>query len=147
MDSDLIFIPHNTPSLKNSKIKTSRGVFPSKTVKNYLRALGIQKYSAHKKEVKGYKNRPNLFKKIMDEAGVKKSEDLVEIGFHFVRNSKRKFDFVNAMQLPLDMMVAHDYLIDDDCDHVIPYVLWMNDKPYSIDKSNAGVYLKITQKT
>ena len=60
----MIFIPYNTPSLKNSKIKTSKGIFSSKTVKKYLNSLGIQKYSSSKKEVIGYKNKPNQIKEL-----------------------------------------------------------------------------------
>ncbi len=59
-----IFIPGNVPSLKNSKIKTARGIFPSKTVMKYLRSLGIQKYSVSKKEVIGFKTRDNLFENL-----------------------------------------------------------------------------------
>ena len=44
-NENLIFIPGNTPSLKNSKVKTARGIFSSTTVKKYLRNLGIQNYS------------------------------------------------------------------------------------------------------
>ena len=50
----LIFIPNNVPSLKNSKVKTGRGIFSSPTVNKYLRALGIQSFSSSKKFVKGY---------------------------------------------------------------------------------------------
>lgn len=39
----MIFIPFNTPSLKNSKIKTSKGIFMSKTCKNYLTSFNINK--------------------------------------------------------------------------------------------------------
>ena len=66
-ENELIFIPFNTPSLKNSKIKTSRGIFPSKTVKKYLSDLGIQKYSSSRKEVTGYKTKPNLIEELRDK--------------------------------------------------------------------------------
>ena len=36
---DMIFIPHNVPSLKNSKVKTSKGIFASPTVSKYIRKL------------------------------------------------------------------------------------------------------------
>ncbi len=36
MVDNIIFIPGNIPSLKNSKIATSKGVFSSKTVKKFL---------------------------------------------------------------------------------------------------------------
>ena len=51
---EYLFIGTNVPSLKNSKIKTSRGIFSSKTVGKYLRGLGIQSFSSSKKIVKGY---------------------------------------------------------------------------------------------
>ena len=54
----MIFIPSNVPSLKNSKVKTSKGIFPSKTVTKYIRGLGIQSYNSRKKEVKGYTGDP-----------------------------------------------------------------------------------------
>ena len=48
-----IFIPGNVPSLKNSKVKTGRGIFASPTVTKYLKSLGIQRFSSRKKEVVG----------------------------------------------------------------------------------------------
>ena len=62
-NNDLIFIPGNVPSLKNSKVKTSRGIFSSPTVNRFVRSLGIQSFSSSKKIVKGYKDlsRPNKF--------------------------------------------------------------------------------------
>src|SRR5690606_4150263 len=92
--SDLIFIPNNTPSLKNSNVKTSRGVFASKTVKKYLTALVIQRYSSSKKEVVGYVKKPNLFENIRSqfELDIKDKSYPLLIGMHFVRNSKRDFD-------------------------------------------------------
>lgn len=140
---EIIFIPYNTPSLKNSKIKTARGIFHSKTVTKYLRALGIQAYSPSKKYVKGYKRRPNEFADIFDEVNWDKPTETIILGFHFVRNSKRKFDFQNANQIVLDLMTAHDLIEDDNMDWVIPIPFKMNDKWYSHDKINPGVYLTI----
>lgn len=144
-----IFIQGNVPSLKNSKIKTSRGIFPSKTVKKYLTNLGIQKYSVKDKEVIGYKTRPNLFEehrsnwfKLLGEG----RPDPIVVGIHFVRDSKRKFDFHNATQIIADLMVAHDFLSDDDMDCFIPMPVKHNGKWYSYDKSNPGVYLKVLKK-
>lgn len=138
-----IFIPFNVPSLKNSKIKTSRGIFPSKTVNKYLQNLGIQKYSSRKKEVVEYKTRPNLFREIFENINWKKPEGLIKIGFHFVRKTKAKFDYINGMQLPLDLLTAHDYIKDDNCDYVIPYIYKKNGQYYSVDSENPGLYLEI----
>lgn len=145
MEDELIFIPGNCPSLKNSKIKTSRGIFPSKTVKSYLTDLGIQRYSASRKEVIGYKTKPNKLEELRDlfNKALEGKEPPVEIGFHFVRKSKHKFDFNNANQIIADLLTAHGIIEDDNMDYFIPYAFKMNDKYYTIDKENPGVYLRI----
>lgn len=145
MENELIFIPFNVPSLKNSKIKTSRGIFPSKTVKNYLTDLGIQRYSASRKEVVGYKTKPNKFEELREifNKALEGKEPPIEIGFHFVRKTKHKFDFNNANQIIADLLTAHGIIEDDNMDCFIPYAFKMNDKFYTIDKENPGVYLQI----
>lgn len=144
-EDELIFIPFNTPSLKNSKIKTSRGIFPSKTVKKYLSDLGIQKYSSSRKEVLGYKTKPNLIEELRDKFNkvLEGKEPPFEIGFHFVRKSKHKFDFNNANQIVADLLVAHDIISEDNMDIFIPYAFKMNEQFYTIDKENPGVYIKV----
>lgn len=143
--NDLIFIPYNVPSLKNSKVKTSRGIFSSATVNKYLRLLGIQRYSASKKIVVGYKTRKNVFEEIRENFEKQKegAEQPYLIAFHFVRHSKRDFDFNNATQIVQDLLVAHDMLEDDCCRVMIPVPLNIDGKWYSIDKTNPGVYIKI----
>ena len=140
-----IFIPGNVPSSKNSKIKSKNGIFHSKTVTNYLRSLNIQSFSSSKKTVKGYVDtlRPNLFIKPFTDAGSTKPTQIIKIGFHFIRKDKRKFDYINMMQLPLDLMTAHDLIDDDNCDNIIPYVNYYNNSPYTINKDIPGVWLTI----
>lgn len=135
----MIFIKGNVPSLKNSKVKTSKGIFPSKTVVRYLKDLGVLHYSASRKEVKCYKTKPNLFAEQFKNQT--KPNKTVIIEFHFVRNSKHKFDFNNATQIILDLLTAHDLIEDDNMDWVIPFPMLLNEKWYSYDKENAGVYL------
>ena len=146
MLNDLIWISGNVPSLKNSKVKTSRGIFSSKTVKKYLANLGIQRYSSSRKEVLGYKTRPNIFQEQIVPQIIElleNKEPPFEIGFHFVRGTKHKFDFNNANQLIADLIVAHDVLEDDNMDYFIPFVLKIDNKFYSVDKNNPGVWIKI----
>jgi hypothetical protein len=140
-----IFIPFNTPSLKNSKVKTRRGIFASPTVTKYLRSLGIQSFSSREKEIKGYvsADRPNVFKKLFEEAGWVKPEGQVVIGFHFVRKSKHKFDFGNACQIVQDLMVAHDFIEDDNMNYLVPIPFQINDEWFSYDKENPGVYIRL----
>ena len=146
MKEKLIFIPFNVPSLKNSKVKTSKGIFASPTVKKYLSLLGIQSYSSSKKIVKGYVKRENLFEKLRSEFEneLKGKTEPYNFGFHFVRDSRRSFDFNNANQIIADLLVAHDIIEDDNMNYFLPYPLKINGKAYVIDKENPGVYVKIS---
>jgi len=142
----MIFIEGNVPSSKNSRINTSKGSFMSKTVMKYLRQHGIQGYSSSKKEVRGYKTRDITFP--VDEL-----RDLfsgfdypIEVGFHFVRDSKRRFDFHNAVQIIFDLMTAFDIIEDDDMNCVIPTCIWIDDKPYTVDKNNPGVWITVKKR-
>ena len=145
VNNELIFIPGNVPSSKNSRINTNKGSFASKTVKSYLNSLGIQSYSSSKKLVKGYVNKPNLIESLKEDFLKQTSgkELPLEIGFHFVRDSKRKFDFHNIVQVVLDLMTAHNIIIDDNMDCVIPFALKIDSKFYSVNKENCGVWIKI----
>lgn len=151
----MIFIKGNVPSLKNSKIATKRGLFMSKTCRKYLQKIGIKKYSGAKKTVLEYTNtnRPNLFKMAVGRYFDGVVYPCV-IGFHFVRDTKRKFDFHNAVQIIADLLVAHDYIEDDDMAHFIPIPFrkgdgWYSAKKgegwYSVNKEKPGVYIKIME--
>ena len=145
VENELIFIPGNVPSSKNSRINTKNGSFASKTVKSYLNSLGIQSYSSSKKIVKGYVNKPNLIENLREDFLKQTSGKQLplEIGFHFVRDSRRKFDFHNIVQVVLDLLTASDFIIDDNMDCVIPFALKRDGKFYSVDKENCGVWIKI----
>lgn len=135
------FIPFNTPSSKNGKVKTGRGVFHGKTVKDYLNKLGIVSFSSSKKEMKSYKNKPNLFLQSLEGFEIK--EYPVKLGFHFVRDSHRRWDFHNLVQLPLDLMTAANIIEDDDMTHIIPFPYQKNCKWFTVDKNNPGLYITI----
>ena len=145
VNNELIFIPGNVPSSKNSRINTKHGSFASKTVKSYLNSLGIQSYSSSKKLVKGYVNKPNLIENLREDFLKQTSGKQLplEIGFHFVRDSRRKFDFHNIVQGVFDLLTASDFIIDDNMDCVIPFALKRDGKFYSVDKENCGVWIKI----
>lgn len=136
----MIFIPYNVPSSKNSKVN---GKFFSKTVQKFLRAHGIQTFSSRKKTVAGYKTIPMTFPVEELKWMLKGQEYPIILGFHFVRNSKHKFDFGNVCQIILDLMTAFDIIKDDNMDCIIPQCFWIEDKAYSYDPENPGVYLKV----
>lgn len=154
----MIFIQGCVPSLKNSKVKTSRGIFSSPTVNRYIRGLGIQSFSSSKKIVKGYvdKSRPNQFEALRSEFNkmVQDKELPWIIGYHQVRSSKRLFDFSNSVELIQDLLTAHDFIIDDNVKYVFPVPMTINgelieeENPrkeplYTVDKENPGVYIKV----
>jgi Holliday junction resolvase RusA-like endonuclease len=116
MNDNLIWIPYNVPSSKNSRINTTRGSFMSKPSKAYITKLGIQSYSSGKKIVKGYISRPNLIEQLRSEfeKRIEGKSFPLEIGFHFVRDSKRKIDFHNIVQIILDLLTAHNIIEDDN---------------------------------
>lgn len=157
--SKIIFIPGNVPSLKNSKVKTSRGIFASPTVNKFIRSLGIQTYSASKKYVKGYidkKSRPNFIEDIKKELKpiIKQKGEPIFIGFHHIRKTKRLFDFSNSVEIIQDLFTAHDIIEDDNVKYMFPIPMTIDGKLptisnlrtkewYSVDKKNPGVFIKI----
>lgn len=117
-----IFIKGNVPSLKNSKVWTGKRLISSKSVRKYVdtyfkeyQLLKLQTNSILKEKLKPYK-----------------------ISFKFIRGSRHRFDYINAAQLPLDLMVKVGMLEDDNADNVIPIF-----EPYEYNKENPGVIVKI----
>lgn len=139
----MVFLGPNIPSSKNSKVATSKGVFHSKTVGKFLREIGIQHYSAGRKEVTLYKTKPCWFPYEELKELFKDVEYPCEVGLHFVRSSKTKFDFHNACQIIFDLLVAWDILEDDNMNCVIPYVLKIDEKWFSINKETPGVWITV----
>ena len=150
MDEIVFWIPGNTPSSKNSKIKSKNGIFASKTVKRYLRTLGIQSYSPSRKIITKYKTIPyvledsfSLVKEKMELLLEKKKYPVV-VEFHFVRQTKRAFDFNNITQIVQDIMVAADLVEDDDMNHLIPVPWKLKGRYFTVNKRYPGVLIRIT---
>lgn len=119
-----IYIKGNVPSSKNSKQWTGKMLINSKTVRNYINNYGYQWYSLENIE---------LFKNM-----IKNRVKPYKIGFYFIRDTTRKFDYINAAQLPCDLMVKAGMIEDDNCNEIIPIFLG-----YEVDKKNAGVKISI----
>ncbi len=157
----MIFIPGSVPSLKNGKIKTSRGIFSSKAVVKFIRNLGIQKFSSTRKEVTGYKdpNKPNQFEAMrpLFEKMMKGKQAPIIIGMHQIRNSRRAYDWSNSVELIQDLLTAHDFIEDDNIRFMYPApmtkigrlvdatIARLRDvNTYSsVDKANPGVIIRI----
>jgi len=124
---DMVFINGNVPSSKNSRVRTRSGMMiMSKTCQNYMKQFGDQ-----------WKIIPDQFKNLQPE------DFPISVGFHFVRNSRHRWDFGNICQMATDLMVKNLWLPDDSMDYLIPYCLWIDGKHYSYDKENPGVQIEI----
>lgn len=122
MDKNSIYIAGNVPSSKNSKMWTGRMLISSKGVRKYISDT----------EYEWMANRSKFLKMI---------EGLTlpyKIHFKFIRDSKRRFDYVNALQCPLDLMVKYGWLEDDSADYVIPMV-----EVHEYRKNDGGVVISV----
>jgi len=126
-------------------------------VKKYLSLLGIQRYSSSKKEVVGYKTKPNHIESLRGQfmKALENKGEPILLSFHFVRDTKRLFDFGNATELIFDLLTAHDIISDDNVSIVLPSVMTIDGilpnednirelEWYSVNKEQPGVYLKIS---
>jgi hypothetical protein len=136
-----IFIFGNIPSLKNSKVM---GKFPSKTVTKWLRLYGISSYSASKKQVKHFKTIKGLYSFESLCQPIKECKEYpIKLGFYFIRNSDREWDFNNANHILTDLMTAFDIIPDDNVNYLLPFPLEIDGKYFHIDKENPGVIIRI----
>ena len=126
--NERIFIPCNVISSKNSKsayYNKAKGysyVTSSKQSKNYVSET----------ELDWVTNR-NIFLELIADM-----EKPLKIEFQFIRKDRRKFDFVNMLQLPLDCMVKYEWIPDDDSLNVVPVI-----NPEVIySKDTPGVFIK-----
>jgi hypothetical protein len=117
-----IFIPGNCPSSKNSKVWTGHMLISNRPTRSYENNTCFI-YGAYKSE----------FKKMFS-----KKRNPLKVGFYFIRDSKRHFDYINVCQKVADMMVDAGWIEDDDADHLIPVFLG-----YEVNKAIAGVYIDI----
>ena len=60
------------------------------------------------------------------------------ISFKFIRNSKRKFDYVNPLQTVQDLMVKYGWIEDDNATFLLPVF-----EPYEYNKVKPGVLITI----
>lgn len=156
LEGSVFFIAGNTPSLKNeqeiAEIYTKTSLCCHAEVyrigsKSTLRAIcsKCQKQTrlkrpiiVHKPIVKKYqKETEPLFleiKKIFLEIKKTYSPPYI-LGFYFVRDSERRFDYINAMHIVLDLLQSHEMLSDDDTKQVLPIPLG-----YEKDAEEPGVY-------
>ena len=123
----MIFIAGNTPSSKNSKqfvtLKNGKKLLlNSKIVRKYI----------DKSEMDWRFNKTEFFKML------KGKEKPYKIELYFIRESRRKFDYINAAQIIFDLMQEYGYIEDDDSTNVIPIF-----KGFEVDKDRTGVKIEV----
>ena len=123
----MIFINGNTPSSKNSKqfvtLKSGKTLLiNSKTVQKYI-----------KESKTDWILNKNNFKKM-----IKDKEKPYKIELFFIRDSRRRFDYINAAQIIFDLMQEYRYIEDDDSQNIIPVF-----KGFEVDKARAGVEIEV----
>jgi hypothetical protein len=125
-----IWLNGNVPSSKNSKRLVTRGGKP--------RLIWSKLAMAYKRAVL-----PEMGAELMHWHNlISESKEPHIVCFHFVRSSKRKFDFHNACQTISDLMVEADWISDDNMDVFIPVPLQIDGRWYSIDKDAPGVIIQ-----
>lgn len=125
----MIFIPYNVPSSKNNRRNFGRYSIASKATIEYIKATE-----------RIYKDNTNTFLELIKD----KPKPYI-IGLHFVRKSKHKWDFINPCQTVADILTKMNWIEDDNMDEVIFVPFKINDKYYTYDKDNPGVYIKIIE--
>lgn len=123
----MIFIAGNTPSSKNSKqfvtLKSGKTLLiNSKTVQKYIK----------ESKADWLVNKNEFLKMIKDK------EKPYKIELYFIRDSRRRFDYINAAQIIFDLMQEYGYIEDDDSQNIIPVF-----KGFKVDKTKAGVEIRI----
>lgn len=111
-------------SKKNSKVIAKKRILSSKRVREYEERM-LPVYIAKRKE----------WKKQFDKA-----DKPVQIEFYLIRPTKSKFDVLNMLQLPLDIMQTAEWIPDDDVYTVNPiFTGWEINK----DKSKCGFKCRV----
>ena len=123
----MIFINGNTPSSKNSKqfvtLKSGKTLLiNSKTVQKYIKESKTDWILNKRKFLKMLENKEKPYK----------------IELYFVRDSRRRFDYINAAQIIFDLMQHYGYIEDDDSQNVIPIF-----KGFEVDKARTGVEIEV----
>lgn len=105
MEKDYIyFIGKNVASSKNTRQWVGKRLIMSKTAREYTKWADI----------------PFRVNKPLWDYKIKGYEYPVKVGFYFYRDSKRRFDYINIVQIIADLMQKHGYIDDDDALHFIP---------------------------
>lgn len=128
----MIFITGNTPSSKNSKrIITITNKKTGKKTTRLINSEVTEKYIKTSK-TDWILNKRNFLKMLENK------EKPYKIELFFIRDSRRRFDYINAAQIIFDLMQEYGYIEDDDSTNVIPVF-----SGFKVDKARAGVEIRV----
>ena len=128
----MIFIAGNTPSSKNSKrIITITNKKTGKKTTRLINSEVTEKYIKTSK-TDWILNKRNFLKMLENK------EKPYKIELFFIRDSRRRFDYINAAQIIFDLMQEYGYIEDDDSTNVIPVF-----SGFKVDKARAGVEIRV----
>ena len=131
----MIFIPENVPALKNSKkIITLGKRCPVCKKGAYSSLVPSSRVEKWRRDTKPFwlKHKAEFL------SDLEQIELPAEVAFIFVRGSRHKFDYTNALDTVQDEMVKHGWLEDDNADCIIPVI-----EPYRYDKELPGVFIEV----
>ena len=128
----MIFIAGNTPSSKNSKrIITITNKKTGKKTTRLINSEVTEKYIKNSKA--DWLINKNEFLKML-----KGKEKPYKIELFFIRDSRRRFDYINVAQIIFDLMQEYGYIEDDDSQNIIPVF-----KGFEVDKARTGVKIDV----
>lgn len=122
LPDNVIFIPGNVASSKNSKQWTGTKLISSRTARIY-------------------KENTAWYWKICKQRFDKMIEGMeapYNIALFFIRDSRRRFDYINVAQILFDLMVDYSYLCDDSAIYLNPIFAG-----YAVDKEKSGVIIGV----
>ena len=128
----MIFISGNPHSTKNSKrIITITNKKTGKKTTRLINSEVTEKYIKNSKA--DWMINKNKFL-----STVKNKSKPYKIELFFIRDSRRKFDYINAAQIIFDLMQHYGYIEADDSQNIIPVF-----KGFEVDKFRAGVEIRV----
>lgn len=128
----MIFIKGNTPSSKNSKrIITITNKKTGKKTTRLINSEVTEKYIKISK-TDWILNKRNFLKMLENK------EKPYKIELFFIRDSRRRFDYINAAQIIFDLMQEYGYIDDDDSTNIIPVF-----SGFEVDKTKSGVMIRV----
>lgn len=116
--ADCFYIPQDVRSSKNSK---EIGRFKKRNkitgdLENFTTLVNSKAAQKYKKDTAGYWLQNKV--EFLNQSRLLPLP--LRIEFTFIRETLRKFDYVNGAQILLDLMVEYGYMPDDETAYVVP---------------------------